>query len=413
MLYADSTGQVYDHPRFDMAVWDGFQIREPREDELIPLPDGSDLYVLPGRLPLGFVSRKGHLTELAGENEGDVVAVSAFLAPAYLRLTHPAYRTLPGARTLPLFAYAPVGWADGRFWTTALRIDPEPRQDPPTFDLRAIRSGVDRDTAALPGNHLLRQLRRCALEYKCRAAQNFFLGRYECPLPTAPACNANCVGCISHQDGDIPVTQERVETSPPAEDVAAVVDLHFRRARNPIASFGQGCEGEPLTRAQLLLDAVRRVREKHPAGTLNLNSNASRPDVVEDLCRSGLDSIRVSMNSPTQALYEKYHRPVDYSFASVVDSIRRAKAASRFVSLNLLVFPGMTDRGDEVAALKALIAEHSIDMIQWRNLNLDPEHYLDAMGRGEEGGAGLLAVLADLRTTFPTLRHGYFNPFLR
>jgi len=413
MVYADSTGQVYDHPKLLMAVWDGYSIREPKPEELIPLPEGSDLYVLPGRLPLGFASRKLHLTEFAGEHENDVVAVSAFIAPAYLRLTHPAYRTLPSARTLPLFAYAPVGWADGRFWTTAVRIDPEPRQDPATFDMHAIRAGVDRDGAVLPGNSLLTQLKRCALEYKCRAAQNFFLARYECPLPTAPSCNADCVGCISHQEGDIPVTQERVRSSPSAEEIFKVVDMHFRRAKNPIASFGQGCEGEPLTRAPLLLDAVRLVRTAHPAGTMNLNTNASRPDAVGELFAAGLNSIRVSLNSATPSLYAAYHRPKDFTFDTVVESMRRAKSHDGFISLNLLVFPGVSDRAEEVAALKHMIAAHRVDMIQWRNLNLDPEYYLDKVGRGESGGIGLLDCLRQLRETFPQLRYGYFNPFLK
>lgn len=410
LVYADSTGEVFDHPRLHMAVWDGYQIREPLPEELVPLPPGSDMYLLPGRLPLGF-DNKGHLIELDGEGSEQVIAVSAFVAPAWLRLTHPAFRKLPDAPTLPLFAYGSLGWADGIFWTTALRIDPEPRQDPGTFDLGKVQQGVDRDLRVYPKNRLMMQLRRCALEYGCRAAQNFYLKRFEAPLPTSRQCTARCVGCISKQEGDVRPNQERLNFTPTPQEVAEVTMLHFGRVKTPIASFGQGCEGEPLTQAKVLLESTRLVREKFKGGTINLNTNASLPGAVEALCGAGLSSIRASLASPTPELYDRYHRPEGYQFADVVKSIDLTKRAGKFVSLNLLVFPGLTDRADELERLKLFIREHKVDMIQWRNMNMDPEAYLDVMGRGERG-EGLVACVRMLQDEFPALRHGYFNPYL-
>lgn len=409
MVYADSSGQVYDHPRLKMAVWDGHQIRLPNEDELVPLPEGSDLFLMPRRFPLGFSGKKNHLIEYDGADEGGSVAVSAFLAPAYLRLTHPAVRTLDQAPTLPLFAYSPVGWADGIFWTTAVRIDPEKRQDPALFELPKVRSGVDRDLTKMPENRLLKQLRKCALEYGCRAAQNFFLKRWECPLPTAKSCNASCLGCISWQDGEIPVTQERIAFTPTAAEIAQVACTHFARVEDPVASFGQGCEGEPLTRASLLIDAVKLIRKEYSQETVNLNTNASMPEAVEELADVGLSSIRVSMASPSPELYNAYHRPSGYDFDHVLASIKIAKDKGLFVSLNLLVFPGLTDRASETAALGRLVDDFGIDMIQWRNLNVDPEYYLDQMP-GPEQGIGILKLLSDVSASHPKLKHGYFNP---
>ncbi len=407
MVYADASGEVFDHPRLRMAVFDGHRVREPTAEELVPLPPGSDIFLLPGRLPLGFSGKRSHLSELADE----VVAVSAFLAPAWLRLTHPAYRTLPDAQTLPLFAYAPVGWANGTFWTTGLRIDPERRQDPPLFDMAQISRGVQRDLKLFPKNRLLQQLRRCALEYGCRAAQNLFLKRWEAPLPSSKVCNSRCVGCISEQEGDIPVTQERLTTLPGDRDLYEVATLHFGRVKGAIASFGQGCEGEPLSRAKTLVDAVKRIRAVESGGTINLNTNASLPEAVAELMEAGLDSIRVSLASPTESLYDVYHRPQGYKLADVHQSIREVKKRNGFVSLNLLVFPGLTDREDQIEELEALIREHHIDMIQWRNMNIDPEYYLDTMGPGE-GVVGLHKMVEQLRERMPDLRHGYFNPYV-
>lgn len=264
----------------------------------------------------------------------------------------------------------------------------------------------------MPDNVLMQQLRRCALEYHCRAAQNFFLKRWECPLPTATSCNCKCVACISYQEGDIPVTQERLTRSPSPQDVAEVALLHFSRVERPITSFGQGCEGEPLTRARTLVEAVRLIRHKSRTGTVNLNSNASLPDAVEELCGSGLSSIRVSLASAVSANYDRYHRPAGYKgLADVEESITRARKLGKFVSLNLLVFPGFTDRVEQVEALEALVERHGIGMIQWRNLNVDPEYFLSTMGGGE-AGMGMRSLVERVRARFPNLRHGYFNPWL-
>lgn len=415
MVAATAGGEVFDHPRLSMAVWDGYAIRPPTEDELIPLPDGSDIFLLPRRIPMGFAGRKNHLIAYDGEPEtGPVQAVSAFLAPAFLRLAHPATETMDDARPLPLFAYAPLGWMDGRFWTAGVRIDPERRQDPALFDLKKVRRRVEQELGRNSRNVLLRQLKRCALEYQCRAAQNYFLHRWEAPLPTATGCNARCVGCISAQEGEIPVTQERLTIPPPAADVAAVALTHFGRVKHPVASFGQGCEGEPLTRASVLEETVRLTRDGGGAGTLNLNTNASRPDAVAALFDAGLDSIRISLNSARGEAYEAYHCPVGYTFQDVEESARRARAAGGFISINLLVFPGVTDREDEVEALEAWVAEHRVDMIQWRNLNIDPTLYMDTIGWGSDrgGGLGLLRTVERLKARFPKLRHGYFNPAL-
>ena len=51
-VVADASGQIIDHPELEMVVWDGDLLRPPRREELIQLPKGSDLFALPGRIPL-------------------------------------------------------------------------------------------------------------------------------------------------------------------------------------------------------------------------------------------------------------------------------------------------------------------------------------------------------------------------
>jgi MoaA/NifB/PqqE/SkfB family radical SAM enzyme len=260
-----------------------------------------------------------------------------------------------------------------------------------------------------------RQLEKCALAYGCRAAQNFFLGRHEAPLPSSSACNAQCVGCISLQpDGAFRASHDRLARPPRGADLAAVALSHLARVPDGVVSFGQGCEGEPLLFGATLVDAVRRIRAATALGTIHLNSNASKPDVVRALCEAGLDSIRVSLNSPRPDVYAAYYQPRGYAFADVAESLRVAVGCGAHASLNLLCFPGLTDTEPELDALSALIADTGLHMIQLRNLNIDPDLYRESLAAERvQKGRGMRWLRAALAKRFPRLRFGYFNPALR
>ncbi len=144
---------------------------------------------------------------------------------------------------------------------------------------------------------------------------------------------------------------------------------------------------------------------------MHLNSNASLPGTVDRLMDAGLGSIRISLNSADPETYARYYRPRNYAFDDVRASGLAVTRQGGFVSLNLLVFPGVNDREPEIAALEAFIADVGVDLIQMRNLNVDPESYTRALGEGRHGrGVGLDTVMARLRARFPKLRYGYFNP---
>ena len=414
MVFAGADGTIYDHPELEMAGVDGGDATTVPAQDLMPLPRGSDLFVLPDRNPIGIDPATGRAVEYTGDGK-PVSAVAAFLAPAHT-LTHlPAYRPRSFAQPLPLFAYAAIGFAGDGFVAAGVRVDPDPRQDPWRFDRPRLEKQVAVRMAAYAqagGNRLVEQLERCALEYGCRAAQNYFIGRHEAPLPTSVTCNAECVGCISLQtDGQFRASHERLDRAPTPAEVAAVALEHIARVPEAVVSFGQGCEGEPLLNPALLVDTVKLVRAETPAGTIHLNSNASKPEVVEELAATGLDSMRVSMNSARPEVYAAYYRPHKYGFADVVASMAAMKRHRRFLSINYLVFPGVTDTEAELAALESLIESADLDLVQMRNLNIDPGIYADALPAGVlQPGFGMQAVMARLKARFPHLRFGYFNP---
>ncbi len=415
LVYADASGRIYDHPDLEMLVRRGAHIVPPRPDELIPLPPESELFLLPGRTALGLDPETGQVEDI-GET-----AVAAFVCPGHTLSAQAAYATNPGAPVLPLFAYGAVGFTRDRFYVAARRVDSDQRQVFTGIPRSRIAKGAGALLRAYPQNRLIAHLSRCALTYCCPAAKNLALGRFEAPLPTSRTCNARCVGCLSLQDPDsgFPSTQNRITFTPRPEEIVQVMTAHAGRESRPIHSFGQGCEGEPLTEAATIARAVGLFRKGGGPGTVNVNTNGSLPTHVEDLARAGVDSVRVSLNSADERLYAAYYRPKSYAFGDVREFMVRAKAAGLFVSVNLLFFPGVTDTEAEYPALAGLLGATGADFVQLRNLNLDPELYLRLVA---ESGArteaelaacmGLENFMSRLSGDCPKLRFGYFNPAL-
>ncbi len=412
LVVANARGEIIDCPEFAMLGRAGQAPELP--DHLIPLPNGSSLYTLPGRLPIGFDKEmKGPVT-LELYLDEPVQAVAAFVAPAYTQLLRPAFELTDGAPRLPLYCYTAIGWKEDQFWVPAMRVDESTRQDADQFDEKRVTESAYSLIEQYPHNRLVQHLmENCCLLYRCPAARNFALGRWEMPLPTSRACNSRCIGCISLQPGDdVCAAQERIAFTPTPEEIVEIVVPHFENADQPIASFGQGCEGEPLTECATLEKAISLVRAKTSKGTINLNTNASCPDKIARLLDAGLDSIRVSLNSARPEFYERYFRPVDYQFDDVIESIRIARSRGKWVSLNYFVFPGFTDQKEEWQALQSLLHDPGVDMIQWRNLNIDPDWYIEEMSIDLTAPRlGVHCVIEQARQTFPEVRFGYFNPF--
>lgn len=412
MVFSDCEGRLYDHPELAAAGLDGPEPTALGAADLIPLPRGSDLMMLPGRHPVGIDPADGSPVTFSSLNGEEVFAAAAFMAPAHTQGHRPAYVASADAPALPLFAYTALAFRSGKFYAAGIRVDGDPRQDPWRFDPATVDRGIEETLEVMPQNRLAQQLEKCARVYNCRAAQNFFLGRHEAPLPTSVACNSRCVGCLSLQkDGAFKAAHDRLTVPPSAEEIAEVALRHIGRVDRAVVSFGQGCEGEPLINSELLCRAIRLIRAETGRGTINLNTNASMPAAVEALVDAGLDSIRVSLNSPREALYNAYFRPAGYGLDDVTETIARCRRREIWVSINLLYFPGVTDTAEEAGALKEIFGKAAVDMIQLRNLNIDPEVYVRALPAGvQQRGMGIREFMKDLKEEFPHLRFGYFNP---
>jgi hypothetical protein len=89
------------------------------------------------------------------------------------------------------------------------------------------------------------------------------------------------------------------------------------------------------------------------------------------------------------------------------------KRQNKFVSLNYFIFPGFTDEREEYLALCDLLSNCRPDFIQLRNMNMDPDWYIETLALlQQEQSMGIQTWLGKIKRHFPDLRFGYFNPAL-
>ncbi len=413
---SDRSGQVFRNDNARAVARAGRYFVELEQSDVIPLPEGASLMRLPGRSPVGADASSGEFVQ-AGPGE----AIAAVLPQGYTRTFVPAYVS-HGYETLPLFGYSAVALDGDQMVVAAVRTDQRDTWDPSHYNLAELPSLVQTALKAHSGNRILRQLARCALEYQCYTAQNMFYRRWEAGIPVSPTCNARCIGCISKQPSECcPSPQQRIDFVPEVDEIVELALPHLQEAPEAIISFGQGCEGEPTNEWRVIAEACRAVRARTCRGTLNINTNAGNVAAIEALCDAGMDSVRVSLVSARPMYYERYHRPRGYSLADVERSIAAARNRGAFVSINYLTFPGFTDLEPEVDAVCSLIERTDVQMVQFRNLNIDPEIFCDLMleERGEfdqsiefdqsDEPAGIVQLLGHLQDCFPDLTIGNFS----
>ncbi|GGH66414.1 radical SAM protein [Filimonas zeae] len=408
-MYSDGLGNIFEDTSLYATGRSGWDVYPVPAEEWIELPEGGNLYELPGRRGVGIDVKTGEM-RLCEKGW----AVAAFIPPAHTGLYMASYETLPDAPTLPLFCYTAAAWHNDKFYVTAVRIERDIRQECAGYDDGLIQEGTKNLLEAYPHNRLIKHLMEtCCQTYHCPAARNFALGRWECPVPASPACNANCIGCISFQpeEESIVSTQDRLTFKPSAEEIVEFTVPHLETAPFPIVSFGQGCEGEPLLMWQTIRESIIEIRKHTSKGSININTNGSNPQAVKALCEVGLNSIRVSTNSARKHIYTPYYRPNNYEFEDIVESLKVVRSFGGWASINYFVFPGMTDSVEEYEALRKLIIDTDLTMIQWRNFNIDPDWYLGQINVAETGECmGVKQMMDLIHEEFPKVRFGYFNP---
>lgn len=454
MLVAAPDGQVFEHPLLELAIENGLDVLRPGKKDLKPVPEGWDMMAMPGTKPIGYNPETGafetvHTFTTTREDGTEwtfvPMAVAVHPPPGYVRTHHPAaeyldlthpdekFKKLGGgvlpvlqaeeptpageeARPgLPLWAYTAVGYSNKGPMAAFFLADETTRWAPELFYKDNLDELVEKRMAEDPDNPILKQLSSCAQKYLCTCAQNVFHVRWEGAVPMAPACTSACLGCLSKDpEWDTPTPQKRLKFSPKPDEIARVIAHHLENAEEPMMSFGQGCEGEPTMNGRVITESIRLARERTSRGIIHVNTNASRPDTIRDCARAGLNSIRISINTFDREMYDAYYRPKDYTFDDVMRTFQVAKEEGLYTCINFLIWPGWTDRMDELDRVSALVEDDLIQMIQLRNLCVDPGHYRTVLPAREGRGMliGMKGFVDELARRHPNLRFGTFNPRL-
>src|SRR3954469_18622008 len=152
------------------------------------------------------------------------------------------------------------------------------------------------------------------------------------------------------------------------------------------------------------------MRARTGKGSVNLHNNARLTQGLAAVFDGGLDAVRVSLNSATKELYEAYYKPVKYGWEDVEASIALARERGAYLALNLLLFPGVTDREGEVKALERLVKKYKVDQVQTRSLAIDPLQYLEVARDLGAGGRpiGVGQMMRELKEARPGLVIGNF-----
>jgi molybdenum cofactor biosynthesis enzyme MoaA len=405
LIYVTPDGEIREEPRLQALA---FGDRPVALDDLIPLPDGATLSMMPDRLAVG--RKRNNERQVVAQSRG--WAVAALLPIGYTRTLLPAYEKVPDTEPLPFFGYSAVAGLNGRMYVAALKTDDPRKWHPRAFNRQKLERLVHEKQAAYPQNRIIAQHAHCALDYSCPTASNLFFGRWEMAIAVSPGCNARCIGCISKQEEeDLISPQDRLTFIPNVDEIVEVAVPHLESAEDAIVSFGQGCEGEPLMQWHRIAPAIKAMRKRTDKGIININTNASNPRWLQRLYDAGLDTIRVSTISGHPETYTAYYRPLGYTFDDVKESLKRAHDAGLYSSINLLSFPGMIDREREVEALLAFIKETGLRLIQLRNLNIDPEVFLprmpdlDTMGKA----LGMRTMIEIIKREAPDVEIGNFT----
>ncbi|MGE5599231.1 MAG: radical SAM protein [Bacteroidota bacterium] len=404
-VYRTPAGEVGVSRNLRAVGVNGRDLWELDDTHLIPLPDGADLLSLPGRPPLALDPVDGEAVVIEAEDGGPLEALAASLPVGFTRLFLPAAEDDGRGPLLPLFGYTAVAERGGRLYAAALRTDDPRPWAPRRYDPRTVETLIAAREKEFPGNRVLAQLARCARDYHCRTAQNLFYRRGEAGLPAAMTCNASCLGCISLQPAACcPSPQSRLSFRPEPWELVDLAVAHLSAGPGRMVSFGQGCEGEPLTVAPLLAETIRAIRCRTQEGTICLNTNGGLPEALSTLLDAGLDRVRVSLFSAVPGDYAAYHRPAGYGLTEVENSLR---LVGRRASLNLLVFPGFTDAPRQAEALIGLCRRTGLGQLQLRNLNIDPRLMTPFLRDADP--PGLLSFLADFRRALPGVAIGNYT----
>lgn len=192
-------------------------------------------------------------------------------------------------------------------------------------------------------------------------------------LPVAPACNIQCRYCIRKYDcanESRPGVSSRVFT---AQEARERVRLIVERNEN-ISVIGIAGPGDPLAN-DATFEVLSSIHREFPDLILCLSTNGLYlPDRLEDIVRSGVRSLTITINAVLPETAIKIYSWVNYRgkkytgieaadclFANQWRGLRNAIDAGLIVKINSVFIPGVND--DEIPLIAWLAGEKGADLM--------------------------------------------------
>jgi len=386
-VHSDRSGRVFVSADYGATGLDG-AVPETLE-HAIPIPPGAELVPLADRAAVG-IDRRGLPRSLGPARW----AVAALLPAGHVRTHLPAVEAATGAAPLEPLAYAAVA-ADER---GELVVAAKVLGDQPVPLADDVGPAITRRLGTEPSNRLLRQLARCAREYRCPAARDAFLGRAECPLPLgAPANDAAApLVALRRRDERAPLDPTALRVT--ASDAAAVASAHLAGGGTSV-SFGHACEGDPLGLVRDVIEATTLIKRDSTRGPVVVRTSGGSATAVGRLAEAGIDRVAVRFASADGPTYERVHRPTGFRWSDVRAALREAARRRLAITVELLLLPGLTDRAAELAALLSVLAELPAGTeLRLAELAADPYAVLAGVsGDAGESPIGIAALIERLR----------------
>jgi hypothetical protein len=356
-------------------------------DRAIPLPAETQLVPLADRAAVGL-DRRGQARSLGPARW----ALAAILRPGYVRTHVPSVEAAGDVAPLEPLPYSAVA-ADTRGELVVAAVDVNGPPPSPAPD--DVGDAITRRLRAEPSNKLLRQLARCAREYRCAAARNAFLGHGDCAVPLGAPANDEAAPVVALRRRDERAPLEPVAFRVPAADAAAVAIAHLSAGGTSV-SFGHACEGEPLELVRDVVDVTARIRAAGTGGEILLRTSGASAIALGRAAEAGIDRVVVRLASADGPTYERVHRPTGFRWTDVRGALREAATRRLPITVELLALPGLSDRETDVAALVALLGElRPGTELRLADLAADPYTLLTRIPGGTT--VGIAAMLDRLR----------------
>ncbi len=384
-VHTDRSGRVFVAADYGATAQDGGG--PAALDRAIPLPAGTQLVPLADRAAMGLDRRS--LPRSLGPARW---AVAAIPQPGYLRTHVPSIDAASDPAPLDALPYTAVAAdAGGELVLAGIRVtEIAPRA------LDDVGPAITRRLRAEPSNMLLRQLARCAREYRCQAARNAFLGTGDCALPLGAPRNDDAAPVVALRRREERAPLDPVAFRSPAADAAAVAIAHFG-AGGASVSFGHACEGEPLLIVRAVVDVTARIRSANATGEIAIRTSAASAVALGRAVEAGVDRVVVRIASADGPMYESVHRPAGFRWNDVRAAVRAAAARQVAITIELLSLPGLTDRETEIRAMVALLGELPPGTdVRLTDLAADPYALLARIPAA--GTIGVAAMLDRLRS---------------